>query len=237
MKPPSRRTTLVLILGPVLSSLVLALGLTALGASDDVALGVGLPPLLLIVVPFLWIAVGSRHDMQEFAAERGWSFEGDHQLARPPRGAPFTGAAPDFTVNFATGDREGRTYQAFEHYASTRGHPPFTCVMTLLDTPAPFVNVAKRAWLDRPTNPEVGREVALGDHAFDRRMRVRTENVEFARAVLTPPARELLLANRDLVVRLDSELAVAFRLGTPSVELLERLLAHLEGLLTIMEVR
>jgi len=214
MRPPSRRSRLVLVLGPALGGLALALALAGLGASDDVTLRAGVSPLLIGIALPIWVAVGTRHDTKSFAAERGWSFVGSHHLARPPRGAPFFGVAPGFTTNFATGDREGRTYQVFERDEKRGGGragaiTPFTCVMTVLDNQVPFINIAKRAWFAPSTNPGVGDEIEIGDPGFDRSMRVRTEDRGFARALLTPRARELLLANRDLVVRLDGDLAVA----------------------------
>jgi hypothetical protein len=238
--PPGRRTRLVLILVPVLGGFALALTLSALGASDGVSLVAGLSPLVIVIALFVWISIGSRHEIQAFAAQHGWSYDGTQRLPRLARGAPFTGLSRNVATTHATGEWNARTYRAFQYAMRRSGGRsgvvvPFTCVMTVLGTEVPFVNIAKRARFSPSTDPSVGTEVRLRIPGFDHRMRVRSEDEGFVRALLTPEVRALVEGDRELTVRVDGTLALALSYGTPTVDLLERLLARLDAFATAVE--
>ncbi len=219
---------MLLIVLPVLSCIPIAIAVEELGASEGVARGIGLSPLLIVLATLAWVDRAASDEMKAFAAGRGWEWVGSSDLDDAPRGHPFTALGRDHVTSLARGEEAGRAFLAFEiqgrrRMGGQRVYAPFTCVGTRLDRAVPFVSVAKEAWFSTAADARLGAPVGFGG-AFGRTFEVWSDDIAFARDALTPEVRDLLSADPDVLWRCDGRVVVAFRNAKPTADLAEQLL-------------
>jgi len=176
-------------------------------------------------------AAERRQGIAGFAQHKEWEFRpSDPGLVDRFHGAPFGRGHGRSATNVLLGRHDGRPFVAFDyHYTTSSGsgsdssshHHVCSVVALNLGVPTPGLSVAPTGAFGRLVNAVTGRDVPIGDPAFDHAFTVTSPAPEFARDVLHPGILEVVRFHPDLAWRFDHDSLVVLRAGehsTPEVE-------------------
>ncbi len=197
-----------------------------------VIIGVGVALMVALVVVSTLSARRRRHDLQTFAAARGWTYaERDDSLPDRFQGRPFgTGRSRD-AVNVVRGVVDDRPMVAFDYSYVTTGTTPgagadpggphttdntthaFSVVALDTGFAMPGLAVTPAGLWSRLARSLTGRGVDVGDAAFDHAFTVSCPDKSLALEVLHPAMRSLVLQWPDLAWRFEAGSVLAVRPG------------------------
>jgi hypothetical protein len=179
---------------------------------------------LLVLVPVLIVqanrrAAERRAGLAAYAEAREWEYRPqDAALVGRFRGAPFGRGHSQQAVNVLLGRYDGRAFTAFDyHYATGSGEDrrSHTCSVIALNlgVHAPDLAVGPTSTLRRWVDSLTGRDVAIGDRAFDEFFTVHSPSPDFARDVLLSDVREVMRRHPTFAWRITGDSLLVIRSG------------------------
>lgn len=182
-----------------------------------------------------------RQGIAGFAHHREWEYRpADPGLVDRFHGAPFGRGYGRSATNVLLGQHDGRPFVAFDyHYTTSSGtgedrrSSRHVCSVVALNlgVRSPGLSVAPTGAFGRLVNAVTGRDIAVGDPAFDEAFTVTSPSPEFARDVLHPGVLEVLRHHPDLAWRLDGDSIVVIRGGEHTPQEVEAKLHFLDAVL------
>lgn len=203
----------------------------------------GVPVALLTLVVVLSARAAARRRAQRQATLGGWAArrEWDYRPSDPSLvdrfdGAPFGRGSGRSATHVVLGRHDGRPFVAFDYRFTTSGGETSTqhlvSVLAMnLGATAPALSVAPTTTFGKLVNAITGRDIPLGDPAFDEAFTVTSPAPDFARDFLAPAVREVLWHHRDLVWRITGDSMIVLRTGEHSPAELEAKLHFLDAVL------
>ncbi|TNM39584.1 hypothetical protein FHP29_11930 [Nocardioides albidus] len=164
-------------------------------------------------------AAERREGLARFAHQREWEFRADDRaLVDRFTGAPFGRGSGRYATNVIIGDHDGRPFTAFDYqYASTRGesnNQHFYSVVALnLGVQAPDLSVGPTTLLSGWVDGLTGRDIEIGDPAFDAHFTVHSPAPEFAADVLLSDVREVMRHHPGEAWRITGDSLLVIRSG------------------------
>ena len=175
------------------------------------------------------------------AAQRGWSF-----LPREPAltvayvGAPFGRGNGHNAFNVIHGTHDGRHFAAFDYEYFTRhgsgtnkttqSHA-FSVLVLGLGLTTPGLEVGPTSGVGTLINAVTGRDVEIGNPAFDQFFTVTSPSPEFAIDFLTPAVVEVVMHHPQLAWRLEGQSMLVVRSGQHSPEEIDAKLYFMDAVL------
>ena len=176
-----------------------------------------------------------------FAHHKEWEYRpSDPSLVSPFQGAPFGRGHGRSATNVLLGHHDGRPFVAFDYrYTTTSGSGDsrssstytHSVVALNLGAPTPGLSVAPTSTFGRLVNAVTGRDIPVGDPAFDEAFTVTSHSPEFARDVLHPGIREVARHHPDLAWRFEHDSLVVIRSGEHSPHEVESKLHFMDAIL------
>ena len=148
-----------------------------------------------------------------YSVQHGWEYRAsDPQLADRFHQLPFGTGFSRKVENVLLGSRAGRPVAVFDYhyyYRGTLGPTSggsrwYSVVAVFLGAAVPDVSI-NQASLKYVDGGSRHRDLETGDPAFDKAFAVATGTPDFARDVLTPEVRQLMLRHPDAAWRFDGE--------------------------------
>lgn len=198
------------------------LPLLLMGLFAAVALGV------LVLVPVLIVqahrrAAERRAGLAAYAQAREWEYRPqDPALVDRFAGAPFGRGHSRQAVDVILGRYDGRAFTAFDHrYVTGSGderssHHASVIALNLglgRGVTAPDLAVGPTGTLRRWVDSLTGRDIAIGDPAFDDFFTVHSPSPEFARDVLLSDVRDVMRHHPNLAWRITGDSLLVIRPG------------------------
>lgn len=191
----------------------------------------------IAIVTSLRKAAERRRAMASFAHQREWDFRADDRaLVDRFAGAPFGRGSGRYATNVLIGDHEGRPFTAFDYqYTDVRGDnnkQHFYSVVALnLGLSAPDLAVGPTTLLGRWVDGLTGRDIEIGDPAFDAHYTVHSPAPEFAVDVLLSDVREVMQHHPDVAWRITGDSLLVIRSGRHAPVEIEAKLHMMDALL------
>lgn len=193
-----------------------ALPLLLFGLVGAVTLG------LIALVPVLLVhahrrAAERRAGLAAYAQAREWDYlPRDPALVHRFRGAPFGRGHSQQAVNVLLGRYDGRPFTAFDyHYVTGSGDDrrSHACSVIALNlgVAAPDLAVGPTTTLRRWVDALTGRDIPIGDAAFDDFFTVHSTAPEFARDVLLSDVRDVMRHHPTLAWRITGDSLLVIR--------------------------
>lgn len=202
--------------------------------------------LLLVGVPLLIVyglrqARERREGLAAWAHQREWEYRlEDPALVDRFRGAPFGRGRSRRAVNVVLGTHAGRAFTSFDYRFTTstgsgedrrtQSHA-YTVLALHLGVVAPELAIGPTTTLRRWVDGLTGRDIAIGDPAFDAFFTVHSPSPEFARDVLLSDVRQVMAAHPQLAWRITGDSILVVRSGGTSIPELELQLQAIGDLL------
>ncbi|WP_370290336.1 hypothetical protein [Nocardioides sp.] len=192
-------------------------------------------PVLIVVG--LRNAKKRRESIAAWARDREWEYRpSDHALVDRFQGAPFGRGSGRRATNVVLGRYLGRDFTAFDYHWTTGSGDDSTShgatVLALhLGVHAPELAVGPTTTLRRWVDGLTGRDIEIGDPAFDQAFTVHSSSPEFARDVLLSEVRDVMRAFPTLSWRITGDSILAVRPGGAAIALLEQQLQAMSDLL------
>jgi hypothetical protein len=175
------------------------------------------------------------------AAQREWTFvPSDPALVTRFPGAPFGQGDGRSATNVLLGRHDRRHFVAYDYDYTTPSnnksitsttHHPYSVLAVDLGLRTPGLAVGPTDVFGKLINAVTGRDVPIGDPAFDRAFTVTSPSRLFALDVLNPDVVEVLMHHRDLAWRLEGESMLIIRSGQHSIEEIEAKLHFMDAVL------
>lgn len=201
---------------------------------------------VLIAVVIVAAARGARkrqETLAAFAQAREWDYRPDDPaLVGRFRGAPFERGIRRRATNVLIGRYESRPFTAFDYQYVTGGGEDSTthhhAVIALnLGVMAPDLAVGPTTTLRRWVDALTGRDIEIGDPAFDAAFTVHSPSPEFARDLLLSDVRDVLRHHPGLSWRITGDSLLVIRSGGFSPADVDGLLGAMGALLDRVPAR
>lgn len=188
----------------------------------------GLVLVTLIVLLVLAAVAGSkraaarRQGLAGLAHQREWEYRpSDPALVDRFDGAPFGRGRARQAVNVLVGRHDGRPFTAFDHHHTTGSGDSSSrhthSVLALdLGVHAPSLAVGPTTTMRRWVDSLTGRDIEIGDPAFDAFFTVHSPAPDFAVDVLLSDVREVMQHHPDVAWRITGDSLLVIRPGEHS---------------------
>jgi hypothetical protein len=189
------------------------------------------------------IVVGSRRaaarraGLAAFAHAREWEYRAtDPSLADRFRGAPFGRGRSHTAENVLIGRYDGRPFTAFDYQFTTGSgddatRHAYAVVALHLGVPAPDLAVGPTTTLRRWVDALTGRDIEIGDPAFDAAFTIHSPAPDFAADLLLSDVREVMRQNPSLAWRITGDSLLMIRPGAHAPAEIDARLAVMSALL------
>ncbi|HVK30579.1 MAG TPA: hypothetical protein VM575_19740 [Nocardioides sp.] len=179
---------------------------------------------VLVMVPVLILqanrrAAERRAGLAAYAQAREWEYRAqDRALVDRFSGAPFGRGHDRQAVNVLLGRYDGRPFTAFDYHHVTgsgderRSHD-CSVVALNLGVVAPDLAVGPTTTLRRWVDALTGRDIPIGDRAFDDFFTVHSPSPEFARDVLLSDVRDVMRHHPTFAWRITGDSLLVIRPG------------------------
>lgn len=179
---------------------------------------------VLVLVPVLLVqahrrAAERRAGLAAYAHAREWEYRPeDPALVGRFRGAPFGRGHGQRAVNVLLGRYEGRPFTAYDYRYVTGGgddRRSHECSVIALNlgVAAPDLAVGPTTTLRRWVDTLTGKDIPIGDPAFDDFFTVHSPSPEFARDVLLSDVRDVVRHHPSLAWRITGDSLLVIRPG------------------------
>lgn len=186
-------------------------------------------------------AAERRQGMAGFAHHREWEYRAeDPSLVSRFTGAPFGRGGGRRATNVLIGRHDERPMVAFDYHftttsssgetTSTQEHV-YSVVALNLGAHVPSLSIGPTGTLGRIFNAVTGRDIPIGDPAFDQHFTVTSTSPEFAQDVLRSDVMEVLRHHPDIAWRLDGDSMVMIRAGQHTPQEVEAKLHMMDAIL------
>ncbi|MEV5002345.1 hypothetical protein [Nocardioides sp. LML1-1-1.1] len=203
---------------------------------------------LCALVPILVVASARRARERQaglaaFAQAREWDYRPeDPALVGRFRGAPFETGIRRRATNVLIGRHESRPFTAFDYQYITGGgedSTTHTCsvVALSLGVTAPDLAVGPTSTLRRWVDALTGKDIEIGDPAFDAAFTVHSPSPEFARELLLSDVRDVMRHHPGLSWRITGDSLLVIRPGGYSPADIDGLLGAMGALLDRVPAR
>lgn len=139
-----------------------------------------------------------RDACRELATRHGWAYtEDDPAYVNRWEGPPFNAGSGRKAVNVVTGEHHGHPFMMLEHRHQTVGHTGqqttththwHTIYVLTLPARVPKLELKPRGFLSGIADLFGVQDIEVGHEEFDRRMRVRSDDEQYARLFLSGPS-------------------------------------------------
>lgn len=179
--------------------------------------------------------------MSGYAAHREWEYRPeDPGLVTRFDGPPFDRGYSRTAANVLRGKHDGRPFVAFDYAfttssssgrnRSTQRHE-YSVVALSLGLTTPGLAVGPTGTFGRLINAVTGRDVEIGDPAFDQTFTVTSPSPEFARDILTPDVVVVAMHHPVLAWRLEGDSMLVIRSGQHTAQEIEAKLHFMDAVL------
>lgn len=196
----------------------------------------------------VWLAVVSARRARErqqgmagFAHHKEWEYRpADPSLVGRFHGAPFGRGHSMSATNVLLGHHDGRPFVAFDYrYTTTSGSGDsrsssthtHSVIALNLGVLTPGLSVAPTGTFGRLVNAVTGRDITVGDPAFDQAFTVTSHSPEFARDVLHPGILEVVRHHPHLAWRFENDSMLVIRSGEHTPQEVEAKLHFMDAIL------
>lgn len=186
-------------------------------------------------------AAARRAALAGYASHREWEYrQSDSSLVNRFAGAPFDRGYSRSANNVFLGRHDGRDFVAFDYeYVTSSGsgknrsseHHHYSVVAMNLGLATPGMAVGPTGTFGKLINAVTGRDVQIGNPAFDEVFTVTSPSPEFAVDVLSPDVVQVLMHHPDLAWRLEGESMLVIRGGQHSPQEIEAKLHFMDAVL------
>ena len=186
-------------------------------------------------------AAERRAALAGYASHREWEYrERDDSLLSRFDGAPFGRGYGRSATNVFLGRHDGRPFVAFDYeYVTSSGsgdnrsttRHQHSVVALSLGLRTPGMAVGPTGTFGRLVNAVTGRDVQIGNPAFDQVFTVTSPSPEFAVDVLHPDVVQVLMLRPDLAWRLEGDSMLVIRSGQHAPQEIEDKLAFMDAVL------
>ncbi|WP_436699789.1 hypothetical protein [Nocardioides sp. BYT-33-1] len=187
-------------------------------------------------------AAERRAGLAAFARDREWEFRpSDPALVERFAGAPFGRGHARQATNVLLGRYDGRAFTAFDYQFTTgsgedSSRHTYSVLALNLGVRAPDLAVGPTSTLRRWVDSLTGRDIEIGDPAFDAAYTVHSSAPEFAADVLLSDVRDVMRHHPALSWRITGDSLLVIRAGahTPAevdakLHLMDALLDRIPG--------
>lgn len=205
--------------------------------------------VLLAVVAYIVARAVARHRRRTAlvarAAAREWThLDQDDSLVGTHAGWPFDQGRNRRARDVVRGRYEGREFVAFDHSYETDRHDgdrtadrhEHAVVVLLHPRALPAVLAASVSTRRQRLPGFVGRDLEVGDPAFDPAFQISADDPAAARAVLGPAVRAAMLRRTDLTWRFEPHAVLTIRPGRHEAEEIEAVLDVMRSVSAALEV-
>jgi hypothetical protein len=186
-------------------------------------------------------AAARRAALAGYATHREWEYrERDDSLVHRFSGAPFDRGYGRHATNVFLGRHDGRHFVAFDYSyttssgsgdnRSTKQHH-YSVVALSLGLITPGLSVGPTGTFGKLVNAVTGRDVQIGNPAFDQVFTVTSPSPEFAVDVLGPEVLQVVMHHPDLAWRLEGESMLVIRPGEHAPQEIEAKLHFMDAVL------
>ncbi|WP_408895421.1 hypothetical protein ACJ5H2_10995 [Nocardioides sp. R1-1] len=182
-------------------------------------------------------AAERRQSLAALAHAREWEYRpSDPALVDRFRGAPFGSGRSRRAVNVLLGHHDGRPFTAFDyHHTTGSGDSSSSHVHSVLalnlGVHAPDLAVGPTTMLRRWVDSLTGRDIVIGDPAFDAAFTVHSPAPEFAVDLLLSDVREVLRHHPGVAWRITGDSLLVIRSGQHSPAEIDAKLHLMDALL------
>jgi len=189
--------------------------------------------LVVAVVTSTRRAAARRQGIAAFAHDREWEYRPfEPGLVDRFRGAPFGRGHARQAANVLLGRYDGRPFTAFDYHHTTGSGDSSTrhvhsVVALSLGVQAPHLAVGPTTTLRRWVDSLTGRDIEIGDPAFDAAFTIHSPAPDFAADVLLSDVRDVMRAHPGLSWRITGDSLLMIRSGAHAP-------AEIDGRLAVM---
>jgi len=201
---------------------------------------IGLVFVALFALLVIGIVVGTkraaerRQGLAAFAHSREWEYRpSDPALVERFQGAPFGRGHGRHAANVLIGQYDGRPFTAFDYHFTTgsgedTSRHTYSVVALNLGVRAPDLAVGPTTTLRRWADSLTGRDIEIGDPAFDAAFTIHSPAPEFAADLLLSEVRDVMRHHPGLSWRITGDSLLMIRSGAHAP-------AEIDGKLQVMD--